>query len=270
MALRSRYFKQFKGENCEFMRDSSKEYKTQGIIEQFGHCVVFNLQDSGIFANVAILWRRKKSFNPKEIKSINKLLNQYKQQNKISLKECNIKFTLYQNETLLYLINGQLMDIIIYLRQKCSSMINLNDQPLPFIKFFQSNHLNYIGHNHEIIDETKIYQTKGNIFIIGRVIAINLEDSEIPGNKEKKHMTIFYRKKGWNENEMKKIIEIKNKWMKENKKKFIKFSLTKWKQGGSHSANIKGELFALCWYLRNECKRICSEQQSVPHVAMWQ
>ena len=264
MALRSRYFKQSKGKKSEFMENSSKEYKTQGIIEQFGHCVVFNLQDSGIFANVAILWRRKTSFNPKEIKSINKLLNQYKQENKISLKGSNIKFTLCQNESFLYLINGQLLDIIIYLRQKCSSMINLNDQPLPFIKFFQSNHINYI-------DQTKIYQTNGNIFIIGRAIAINLEDSGIPGNKTKKHMTIFYRKKkGWNEGEMNKIIEIKNKWMKQNNKQFIKFSLAKWAKGGSHSANIKGELFALCWYLRNECKRICSEQQPVPHVAMWQ
>eukprot|EP01084_Bolivina_argentea_P059356 108391_1 len=258
----------FKSNNTE-SRSSSRQYITEGMIEQFQHCVIFNLRDSGLFANVCILWRRKTSFNLKEIELVNRLLNQYKQKHSIKSGR-NIQFSLTKNASNLCLISGQLYDIIMHLRQKCSGMINVEEQPIPFIKLFQFNHIKHINQE-RIIDERQEYQTKGEIFILAsnKAIAIKLEDAYLPGNKTKKHMTIFYRKKGWNDGEMKKIMEARDKWMRDNNKQIIRFSLLKWK-GGNHSANIKGELFYLCWYLRNECKRLCSDQQPIPHVALWQ
>eukprot|EP01083_Nonionella_stella_P061289 159753_1 len=249
------------------LSDASKVYTTEGIIEQFQHCVIFNLRDSGIFANVCILWRRKTSFNTKEIQRVNRFLNQYK--HKHNIKEgSSITFTICENESNVRVINGELYRIILYLRQQCVGMVKLEKQPLPFIKPFQLNHIKHI-HPHKIIDERTQYETKANVCIVGRSIAIDLNDSSVPGNKDKKHMTVFYRKSGWNEGEVKKMTQIKDKWMKENEKRNVTFTLIKWK-GGSHSANIKGDLFTLCWYLRNECKRMCTDQQPVPHVAMWQ
>ena len=126
-----------KTEHTRKSNQSHSAYYTEGNIELIGNCVVFNLQDSGIYANVAILSRYSATFSAQQMMTINKLFNQYKVEHHLK----KIQFYLYRNESNLCLIGGQLLEIITYLRQRCEEMVNGNKQPLPFIKIFKWNHM---------------------------------------------------------------------------------------------------------------------------------
>ena len=128
------------------------------------------------------------------------------------------------------------------------------------------------------LDTEKEYSISGDkVYIIGaakRAIGIDMTETipslPSPVGQIDNHMTIYYRsssKKQFTNNDIQIIKKSIIEWKKlKHIVNNISFTL---EPGHGRSANINGDLYDLCLYLREKCKEsICDDKQIPPHVGL--
>mmetsp|Transcript_16688 Transcript_16688/g.25104 ORF Transcript_16688/g.25104 Transcript_16688/m.25104 type:complete len:411 (-) Transcript_16688:8-1240(-) len=117
-------------------------------------------------------------------------------------------------------------------------------------------------------EEEKYYFTEARIVYVGRALGVDLRDAKLPSKVNVPHMTIFFRKAGYNEADGigKALCEEREKYLKTRNLKRLSFHISPW---GKSSSLIKGQLYDFCMHLRSLPRfEGASESNRKPHVQL--
>ena len=79
-------------------------------------------------------------------------------------------------------------------------------------------------------------------------------------------MTIIFKKGGYSQDEVDRVNQLKDEYMKDKQKNKLSFNFSE--MWGKRSAKVAGELYDLCTFLREKCKDI-AEAERIPHVEIY-
>eukprot|EP00039_Didymoeca_costata_P012375 m.177969 g.177969 ORF g.177969 m.177969 type:complete len:149 (+) comp15463_c0_seq2:206-652(+) len=118
--------------------------------------------------------------------------------------------------------------------------------------------------------DNNTYTTHGNLFIIGRAIAVNLSDVEnLPYDPKcitQPHNTLLYRSKGYTKDDLALVSEARDEYMRGKGLKMLNFTLSVWKQWPD-SDLIYGDLREMWDYMQDKFKNMNANDRDC-HTAM--
>eukprot|EP01084_Bolivina_argentea_P253256 425342_1 len=275
-------------------------YYTSCNVIKIGKCISIDVNDAKLLGSVqnkhmVLFWRSMAPFNDKEMYQVTQCVHtwiaskfqnnyNYKQQ-KQNNKNNNdlISFTIERWGKHSVKVKGDLYDLCLFVRDKLFALC-LDEQRIPHIAIEEKQNERYNVlqitkrtynniHKNEskcnYIDENIKYYTKGVVCKVGKCVSIDVNDANLPGIVQYKHMVIFWRNYPFNVNEVNQISKCIQQWRFQEKQNsnLICFNIRKW---GQCSVIVKGDLESLCLYVRDKLSKICINEQRVPHIALFE
>ena len=119
-----------------------------------------------------------------------------------------------------------------------------------------------------LIKTNSVYYTSASIVAMGKngkngkcLIAVDLNDADLPTNVDDPHMTVLYCNEGIPDQILQQIKLLKIQYLHQLNKTHLSFTLQKW---GKESDKIFGELYNFCKFIRNKYTKYKSKR--LPHV----
>ncbi|KAL4472512.1 hypothetical protein ABPG74_018461 [Tetrahymena malaccensis] len=117
-------------------------------------------------------------------------------------------------------------------------------------------------------NEKVVYKTRGILTKVGRAIAVDLADSNLPHDQGiKPHMTVVFSRERFTQEDIDELYSLEQQFRKSQglqQDDNYSFFLENW---GPRSKKIQGQLYNLCIYLRQHFTGNSTDER-IPHVEL--